>query len=225
VTVGSTQLPDLARQKGSTTGIHSGDNRLLNAVFSNNQFYTCHTVKSGSFPCAARFLGVNTSNIAAPTKVLDRVIGSTTTDYYYPAVATNPAGSASSRICTVFNFSSATRFAGIVYTQMKADGSIQPLGLLKEGQNTYVKTFGGTRNRWGDTVTRGGITGRRKHYRLSETGLRDSGIMLLGVRKVSGQKIFPPPGNMVIEGGDNLFAFGNSDGVAKLTAMLEAPAT
>lgn len=61
--------------------------------------------------------------------------------------------------------------------------------------------------------------------RLSETGLRDSGIMLLGVRKVSGQKIFPPAGNMMIEAGDNLFAFGNSDGVAKLTAMLETPAT
>ncbi len=57
--------------------------------------------------------------------------------------------------------------------------------------------------------------------KLSETGLRDSGIMLLGIRKASGQKIFPPPGNLVIEGGDNLFAFGNSDGVAKLTAMLE----
>lgn len=57
--------------------------------------------------------------------------------------------------------------------------------------------------------------------RLSETGLRDSGIMLLGVRKASGQKVFPPPGNLVIEGGDNLFAFSNSDGVAKLTAMLE----
>lgn len=150
VTVGSTELPNLARQKGSTTGLHSGDNRLLNAVFSNNRFYTCHTVKSGSFPCAARYLGVNTTSISAPTKVLDRVIGNTTTDYYYPAVATNPAGSSSSRICTVFNFSSSTRFAGITYTQMKADGSIQPLGLLKEGQNTYVKTFGGTRNRWGD---------------------------------------------------------------------------
>lgn len=57
---------------------------------------------------------------------------------------------------------------------------------------------------------------------LSETGLRDSGIMLLGVRKASGQKIFPPPGHLVIEPGDSLFAFGNSDGVAKLTAMLES---
>ena len=57
--------------------------------------------------------------------------------------------------------------------------------------------------------------------RLSETGLRDSGIMLLGIRKASGQKIFPPPGNLLIERGDNMFAFGNSDSVAKLTAMLE----
>ena len=150
ISVGSTDLPSLARQKGSSTGIHSGDNRLLNSVFSNNLFYTCHTVKSGSFPCAARYLGVNATNIIAPAKVLDKVIGFRTADYYYPAVAVNPAGSSTSRICTVFNFSSSTRFAGILYTQMKPDGTVQPLGLAKEGQNTYVKTFGGTRNRWGD---------------------------------------------------------------------------
>jgi voltage-gated potassium channel len=57
--------------------------------------------------------------------------------------------------------------------------------------------------------------------KLSESGLRDSGIMLLGVRKSNGQKIFPPPGHLVIEPGDSLFAFGNSEGVAKLSALLE----
>ena len=150
VPIGSTSLPDLARQKGISTRIDSGDNRLQNAVFSNNRFYTCHTVKSGSFPCAARYIGINTTSISAPTRVLDRVIGSSTTDYYYPAVATNPAGSASSRLATVFNFSSAVRFGGILYTQMTPAGTIQPLGLAKEGQNSYVKTFSGTRNRWGD---------------------------------------------------------------------------
>ena len=150
VTVGSTQLPDLARQKSSSTRIHSGDNRLLNSVFSNNRFYTCHTVKTGSFPCAARYLGVNTTSIIAPTKVLDKVIGSSTTDYYYPAVAANPAGSSSSRICTVFNFSSTTRFAGILYTQMMPTGTIQPLGLAKEGLNRYVLLDSSGRNRWGD---------------------------------------------------------------------------
>lgn len=150
VTVGSTQLPDLARQKSSSTRIHSGDNRLQNSVFSNNRFYTCHTVKTGSFLCAARYLGVNTTNIIAPTKVLDKVIGSSTTDYYYPAVAANPAGLSSSRICTVFNFSSSTRFAGILYTQMMPAGTIQPLGLAKEGLNSYVGFDSSGRNRWGD---------------------------------------------------------------------------
>ena len=60
--------------------------------------------------------------------------------------------------------------------------------------------------------------------KLSESGLRDSGIMLLGVRKSNGQKIFPPPGHLVIEPGDNLFAFGSSEGVASLTALLETMA-
>ena len=57
--------------------------------------------------------------------------------------------------------------------------------------------------------------------KLSETGLRDSGIMLLGVCRMSGEKFFPPPGNLIIEPGDKLFAFGNSEGVAILSSLLE----
>jgi voltage-gated potassium channel len=60
--------------------------------------------------------------------------------------------------------------------------------------------------------------------KLSESGLRDFGIMLLGVRKTSGQKLFPPPGHVVLEPGDSLFAFASSEGVAKLTEMLETQA-
>lgn len=150
VPVGSTALPNLARQKGTSNLIHSGDNRLLNAVFSNNRLYAGHTVGTSSFPCASRFLGINTSNINAPTRTLDRVVGNSTFDLYYPAVATNPAGSASSNLAVVANFSSATRFAGITYTQMTPTGTIQPLAMLKEGENSYFKTYSGTRNRWGD---------------------------------------------------------------------------
>ena len=57
--------------------------------------------------------------------------------------------------------------------------------------------------------------------KLSETGLRDSGIMLLGVCQASGEKFFPPPAHLVIQPGDKLFAFGNSDGVATLSSLLE----
>ncbi|MBL8820201.1 MAG: potassium channel protein [Planctomyces sp.] len=58
--------------------------------------------------------------------------------------------------------------------------------------------------------------------KISESGLRDAGIMLLGVCRASGAKFFPPPSYLAIEPGDKLFAFGNSEGVAALTALLEA---
>ena len=50
----------------------------------------------------------------------------------------------------MFNFSSSTRFAGIAYTQMMPAGTIQPLGLAKEGLNSYVGFDSRGRNRWGD---------------------------------------------------------------------------
>jgi voltage-gated potassium channel len=57
--------------------------------------------------------------------------------------------------------------------------------------------------------------------KLSETGFRDSGIMLLGVFRATGERYFRPPGNLTIMAGDKLFAFGNSDGVARLLSMIE----
>ena len=146
VPVGSTALPNQARQKNSSQLIDSGDSRLLNAVVSNGRFYTCHTVKTSSFACAARYLGVNTSNISAPSSVLDRVVGNSSFDFYYPAVACNPAGNTSSALATVLNFSGPTRFAGSLYTQISPTGAIHnnSLAVLKEGGNTYG------RNRWGD---------------------------------------------------------------------------
>lgn len=60
---------------------------------------------------------------------------------------------------------------------------------------------------------------------LKETNLRESGIMLLGVRRDNGTNFFPPPGNLIIEADDNLFAFGNSENLAQLTALVESKAT
>ena len=57
--------------------------------------------------------------------------------------------------------------------------------------------------------------------KLSESNLRESGIMLLGVCRTSGEKFFPPPGDLRIESGDNLFAFGSSESVGKLSRLVE----
>ena len=56
---------------------------------------------------------------------------------------------------------------------------------------------------------------------LKETSLREEGIMLLGVCRSTGEKFFPPPGDLTIHAGDNLFAFGSSNDLSHLTALLE----
>ncbi|MEZ6121659.1 MAG: potassium channel protein [Planctomycetaceae bacterium] len=61
------------------------------------------------------------------------------------------------------------------------------------------------------------IAGRR----LKETNLRKSGIMLLGVSRASGEKFFPPPGDLSILAGDNLFAFGNSEDLRRLAETMQ----
>lgn len=57
---------------------------------------------------------------------------------------------------------------------------------------------------------------------LKDTTLRESGIMLLGVCRHSGEKFFPPPGDLTINAGDNLFAFGSSEDLVHLSDLLQA---
>lgn len=57
---------------------------------------------------------------------------------------------------------------------------------------------------------------------LKDTQLRESGIMLLGVCRSSGEKLFPPPGNLQFEAGDSLFAFGNAEDLGRLSALVSA---
>ena len=59
---------------------------------------------------------------------------------------------------------------------------------------------------------------------LKDTSLRESGIMLLGVCRSSGEKFFPPPGDLTINAGDNLFAFGSSENLLQLSNLLQAEA-
>ena len=48
---------------------------------------------------------------------------------------------------------------------------------------------------------------------LMETDLRGRGIMVIGIRRSTGERLMPPPGNAVIYAGDSLFVFGNSEAV------------
>lgn len=57
--------------------------------------------------------------------------------------------------------------------------------------------------------------------RLSDTPLREAGIILLGVCKPSGETHFPPPAELTIEAGDSLFAFGSSEKMSAFPAILD----
>lgn len=51
---------------------------------------------------------------------------------------------------------------------------------------------------------------------LSKTNLRELGIMVIGIRRSSGEHVIAPKGTAMIEQGDSLFAFGSSTAVNDL---------
>ncbi len=55
---------------------------------------------------------------------------------------------------------------------------------------------------------------------LMETDLRDNGVMIIGIRRASGERLLPPAGSAIIQVGDSLFAFGSSEAV---NAMIGGP--
>ncbi len=55
--------------------------------------------------------------------------------------------------------------------------------------------------------------------RLMDTDLREKGVMVVGIRRASGERLMPPPGTAIIEPGDCLFAFGSSQAVNEMINM------
>ena len=57
--------------------------------------------------------------------------------------------------------------------------------------------------------------------KLSETDLRDQGIMVIGIRRADGSHILAPEGSVGIHEGDSLFAFGTQTAVNSLARKCE----
>lgn len=138
-------IPNAARQKGSARTVDSGDNRLLGVVYRNRRLYACHAIKTSNFPCAAHYMGINTSNT---TRVMETTIGNASIDFYYPALTVTASGN----LGTVVNLSGPAYYASSAFTRISANGVIQDnkVVFLQQGLNTYVRTDGANRNRWGD---------------------------------------------------------------------------
>lgn len=130
-----------------------GGNRLLNAVFRNNKIWTTHhsvvprfgpwnslhiiwyEIRPSSMPNALVQSGI----ITAPSNVY----------YYYPSIAVNSRED----ILLGFTRSSPSIYAQAAYTGRRGTdplGYMDTISVLKLGEDTYVKDFGGGRVRWGD---------------------------------------------------------------------------
>ncbi len=58
--------------------------------------------------------------------------------------------------------------------------------------------------------------------KLAETDLRERGVMVIGIRRQSGERLMPPPGSTVIHSGDSLFAFGSVTAVNHMIGESES---
>lgn len=58
---------------------------------------------------------------------------------------------------------------------------------------------------------------------LSESRLRELGVLVVGVRKVTGGHIMMPPGNYRLQAGDSIFAFGSLEAVHEVIGRSDAP--
>jgi voltage-gated potassium channel len=52
--------------------------------------------------------------------------------------------------------------------------------------------------------------------KLTETDLREQGVMVIGIRRPTGERLMPPPSSAVLQAGDSLFVFGNVAAVNRI---------
>jgi hypothetical protein len=154
ITTGS--LPD-APQDGTGTAIETNDDRVLHAVWRNNSLWVVNTVNPPSGPDAgqatAHWYQINTASWPFPTLVQQGNIGgeeiAAGTHTFFPAIAVD----ALDNVGIGFSASAPTIFPGAYFTGRKSSdlsGTMRPPKTLAAGVDFYIRTFGGTRNRWGD---------------------------------------------------------------------------
>ena len=141
----STEPPDADQLGGGTPLIDVGGRRIRNVVYRDGSVWTAHSIADATGQFArARYVRID---VNGPMALEDESYGLDDCWLYYPAVTADE----DSNLFMVYNQSCTTSYAGIRYTgRTAADTALQPSAELKAGEANYVKTYGGSRNRWGD---------------------------------------------------------------------------
>jgi hypothetical protein len=141
---------DFAPQMGSSHLIQNGDDRIINVVYRNGYLWAAQNAFLPAVTptrAAAQWWQFNTSG---DVRQFGRVDDSTGTVFYaYPSIAVNANDDA------VLGYSSfsANQYAGANYSVRLAGDPLNTMRsdtVLKAGEASYYKTFGGPDNRWGD---------------------------------------------------------------------------
>ncbi len=149
-------LPD-APQLGTDTLVEVNDRRALNAVWRNDSLWISTTIVPNSGPDAgqttAHWFEVDTTSLSELTLADQGDVGGEDiaegTFTFFPSVMVDAAGN----MAIGFAASGPSIYPGAYYTSRLASdpaGTVQPSSTLAAGLDYYVRTSGGSRNRWGD---------------------------------------------------------------------------
>lgn len=145
-----TTTGDFTPQLGDTRKINNGDNRPGNFVMVNGKLWWAHHIflpQASPTRSAIQWWQLQTNGtilqrglIDDPTGIIHRT---------YPSLAIN----ANEDVLIGYSTSSVNRYISAAYSYRmpcNAPNTMQSEVIYKDGLSSYYKTFGGTRNRWGD---------------------------------------------------------------------------
>ncbi|MOA01174.1 hypothetical protein D3C78_1205650 [compost metagenome] len=141
------QMVPQAKQKGSRTRIHTGDDRMLNAVYRCGRIWATHHVPSNDGKRSE--VAWYEINPLKKTVVHQGRIKNPRRFYYYPSIAV----SKKKEVVVGFSASSSKLFAGGYFTGRKRTdppGTMRAVSTLKRGRSSYVQLDDNRLNRWGD---------------------------------------------------------------------------
>ncbi|MFQ5606612.1 MAG: MopE-related protein, partial [Candidatus Zixiibacteriota bacterium] len=142
-----------APQAGALGLIETNFSRLQNAVFRNGRIWTCHhaplPVTGAAGRTAVFWYQLDPTTLPSPIVQSGVFDGGEGMHYYYPSITAN----ANDDAFIGFSRSDATRFVEGVYSGRSATdalGAMDPISILKVGEDSYIKDFGFGSIRWGD---------------------------------------------------------------------------
>jgi hypothetical protein len=151
IAVGGYDAPPDARQPSGAMGIDTGDTRLLYAVWKDHRLFTGQGLACSGAACNA-FTEIDVSGYPNGMVLLsDFAQSASGADLYYPQASVNGQGQRT----MVYSRSGPSQFASAAFIGIPPSTTCTncldgPEQILTAGLNTYVRTGGGTENRWGD---------------------------------------------------------------------------